>query len=454
MTEQTLTEKILLRKVSEPILPGSDYFRIPIDLVLGHDATIALLIDRFKKTGRHIWDPARCFFAADHFVPPSTPERADILNRYLSFVKEESVPEDLLYRGISHQLLIEDQRCQPGMVICGADSHTVMAGALGCFATGMGSTDIMAILLTGEVILSIPKSIRVRLTGKAPAWLFGKDIALEIIRRIGEGGALDHALEYHDDTDPGISMDSRFTVSNMSVEAGATNGVFVPDQISRRYVEHRDLAQNSTGTSGAERFEAIWLQPDAGAEYVRQIEINVEEVPPLVALPGDLGRIVPISDVEPHPIQQVFVGSCAGGRVEDLAIAARLLRNRRVAPGVRLVVTPASQTVYYECLRNGIFQVLAEAGALITNSSCGACGGIDKGLIGAGEACLSTSNRNFRGRMGSPDGLIYLASPLVAAASAILGKLADPRPLLEEAGINNFHADPWPNRLGAAGGEL
>ncbi|MEW6733909.1 MAG: aconitase/3-isopropylmalate dehydratase large subunit family protein [Acidobacteriota bacterium] len=443
MQKQTLTEKILLRKVAVPILPDSQYFRIPVDLVLGHDATIALLIDRFKKTGQHIWDPSRCFFAADHFVPPSTPERADILNRYLDFVKEQGVPQDLLYRGISHQLMLEDNRCQPGMVICGADSHTVMAGALGCFAAGMGSTDIMALLLTGEVIISIPETIRVELRGKLPSWLFGKDIALEIIRRIGEGGAVDCALEYHDQTESGIPMDSRFTISNMSVEAGATNGVFVPDQALRRYLSQRDAAAN-TGTNRIRYNEAVWLYPDDNANYAQQLHINVEALPPLVALPGGLNKIVSINEVESHPVQQVFIGSCAGGRVEDLAITARLLHKRRVAQGVRLVVTPASQTIYYECLRNGIFQVLAEAGALITNSSCGACGGIDKGLIGAREVCVSTSNRNFRGRMGSPDGLIYLASPLTAAAAAITGRLTDPRPLLADAGIKDFHFNPWP----------
>ncbi|HEY6400810.1 MAG TPA: aconitase/3-isopropylmalate dehydratase large subunit family protein, partial [Blastocatellia bacterium] len=436
MNGQTLTEKILMRKAPGPVLAGSEYYRVPVDLALGHDATIALLIERFRKTGRHIWDPARCFFAADHFVPASTPERADILNRYLSFVKDEAVPQDLLYRGISHQLLIEDRRSQPGMVIAGADSHTVMAGALGCFATGMGSTDMMAVLLTGEAILSVPQSILVRLTGKIPPWLFGKDIALEIIRRIGEGGALQCALEYHDNTEQGISMDSRFTISNMSVEAGATNGIFVPDEALRRYLERRDAPGN--GNTSDARFEAVWMEPDPDAGSAREIHINVEETPPLVALPGDLSRIVPVNEVESDPVQQVFVGSCAGGRVEDLAVVARLLRNRRVAPGVMLVVTPASQTVYYDCLRNGIFQVLTEAGALITNSSCGACGGIDKGLIGAGQACVSTSNRNFRGRMGSPDGLIYLASPLTAAAAAITGRLTDPRPLLADAGLDDI----------------
>jgi 3-isopropylmalate dehydratase large subunit len=436
---QTLTEKILRRRSAEPILPGSQFFRIPVDLALGHDATIALLIERFRAAGRHIWDPSRCFFAADHFVPPSTPERADILNRYLAFMKEEQVPEDLVYRGISHQLMVEDRRCQPGMVICGADSHTVMGGALGCFASGMGSTDVLALLLTGEVILAIPDSIRVDLEGALPEWIFGKDIALEIIRQLGEGGAVDRSLEYHDLTAGGIPIESRFTIANMAVEAGATNGVFVPDDVLRRYLAGRD------GPSGAPPgFEGAWLAPDADATYVGELRIDVGRLPPLLALPGDLGRIVPARDAEPVAVQQVFIGSCAGGRLEDLAVAARLLRGRRVAPGVRLVVTPASQTVFQACLRNGIFETLTDAGALVTNSSCGACGGIDKGLIGAGEVCVSTSNRNFRGRMGSPDGLIYLASPLTAAAAALTGRVGDPLEVLDETHLHDFHAEPWP----------
>lgn len=427
MTPQTLTAKLLRRRAAEPIIPGSEFFRIPVDLVLGHDATIALLIERFQRAGRRIWDPARCFFAADHFTPPSTPERADILHRYLAFMNQEGVPQDLAFRGISHQLLVEDRRCQPGMVICGADSHTVMAGALGAFACGMGSTDILALLLTGEVLLSIPDSIRVDFEGALPEWLSGKDLALEIIRRLGEGGAVDRALEYHDRTRDGLTMDSRFAVANMAVEAGATNGVFVPDDALRRYLAERD------GAAGpAPGFEGAWLVPDDGARYVQQLRIDVASLPPLVALPGDLSRIVPADEVEPRAIQQVFLGSCAGGRVEDLAIAARVLRGRRVAPGVRLVVTPASQAVFRACLRNGIFEALSDAGAMITNASCGACGGIDKGLIGPGEACVSTSNRNFRGRMGSPDGLIYLASALTAAAAALTGTICDPRTVLDD----------------------
>jgi 3-isopropylmalate dehydratase large subunit len=445
VTPQTLTAKILRRNAAVPIVAGSAHYRIPVDLVLGHDATIALLIERFKRAGRRIWDPSRCFFAADHFTPPSTPERADILHRYLAFMKEQSVADDLVYRGISHQLLVEDRRCQPGMVICGADSHTVMAGALGAFACGMGSTDILALLLTGEVILPVPESIRVDFEGALPDWLFGKDLALEIIRLLGEGGAVDRSLEYHDATTAGLPIESRFTIANMAVEAGATNGVFVPDDTLRRY-----LAQRDGGAPPLPGFEGAWLLPDDGAPYVQRLRIDVGALRPLVALPGDLGRIVPAEDADPRAVQQVFIGSCAGGRLEDLAVAARVLRGRRVAPGVRLVVTPASQSVFHACLRNGIFEVLSAAGAMITNSSCGACGGIDKGLIGAGEVCVSTSNRNFRGRMGSNDGLIYLSSALTAAAAAVTGRICDPREVIDDRRLESFHTQPWsgPDRPG------
>ncbi len=443
MNPQTLTEKILRRKAKSPVVPGSEFLRIPVDMVLGHDATIALLIERFKKAGKKIWDPSRCFFAADHFTPPSTHERADILNRYLAFIRSEGVPDDLLYRGISHQLMVEDRRCQPGQVICGADSHTVMAGAVGAFACGMGSTDILSILLTGEVILSIPETIKVEITGKLPSYLFGKDLALEIIRQIGEGGAVDQSLEYHDLTEGGLPMESRLTLANMAVEAGATNGVFVPDDKLRQWISARDKGQGPLPG-----FDAEWLMPDPGARYTRTLHLDVNTLQPLVALPSDMSRIVPAGEAESKSVQQVFIGSCAGGRMEDLAVTARLLRGRKVAPGVRLVVTPASQAVFMECVKNGIFEVLTAAGAMVTNSSCGACGGIDKGLIGAGEVCVSTSNRNFRGRMGSPEGLIYLASPLTAAAAALTGRVVDPRLVTEEILLRDFHEDPWPRAQG------
>lgn len=430
----TLTEKLLLRRVAAPVLPGSKYYRIPVDLLLGHDATIALLIDRLKETNGRIFDPSRCFFAADHFAPPSTPERADILKRYLDFIEEERIPQNLLFRGISHQLLVEDIRCQPGIVVCGADSHTTMAGALSCFATGLGSTDILALMLTGNVFLSIPDSVRVEMKGCLPNWITGKDIALEIIRRIGEGGAVGKSLEYHDHTHPGIPMPGRMTIANMAVEAGATNGVFVPDKILDNYLADRRRANRETVSSQYQTPDwKEWLFPDKQAQYAERLDIDTEALPPLIALPGSPANVVAVNEAEPSRVDQVFIGSCAGGRLEDFDLAARILRGKRLPSRCRLVVTPASDTIYKECLANGIFQTLADAGALITNASCGACGGIDKGLIGGREVCVSTSNRNFRGRMGSPDGLIYLASPLTAAASALCGRLTDPREVMEES---------------------
>jgi len=412
-------------------VPGSAYHRVPVDLVLGHDATISLLIDRFKRTARHVWDPSRCVFAADHFAPPSTPERADILRRYLDFVRAESIPDDLLYRGISHQLLAEDPRSGPGIIVCGADSHTIMAGALGCFATGLGSTDILALLMTGEVFLSVPQSIRVNLRGELPDWLFGKDLALELLSRIGEGGAVGKALEFHDMTENGVDMSGRLTMTNMSVEAGATNGVFVPDRILSDFLASRNGSGPRTIGTSNDCVGHVALAPDQGAHYEGEIELAVDRIPPLAALPGSPADVVALRDIEHTTVDQVFIGSCAGGRTEDIGAAAKLLRARRVAPGVRLVVTPASQRIYNECLKDGSFEDLSQAGAMITNSSCGGCGGIDKGLIGAGEVCVSTSNRNFRGRMGSPDGRIYLTSPLSAAAAALTGRLVDPRELLD-----------------------
>lgn len=426
----TLTQKLLLGKSRGPVVPDSDYHRIPVDLVLGHDATVSLLIDRLKQIGRPVWDPSLCFFAADHFAPPSTPERAGILKSYVEFVREQGISEDLLYRGISHQLLAESPKCRPGMVICGADSHTVMAGALGCFATGMGSTDILTILITGEAYLPVPQSIRVELQGHLPGWLLGKDLALELLGRIGQGGAVGLALEFADKTDNGLRMDGRLTMANMSVEAGATNGVFIPDRILSEYLLLRESRAKEVSADARQGSQHEMVFPDEDASYEAEIVLDVTAISPLVALPGSPADVVPLTAVERTRVDQVFIGSCAGGRREDIQAAARLLRGRQVASGVRLVVTPASQRIYEESLGDGSFQDLARAGAMITNSSCGACGGIDKGLIGDGEVCVSTSNRNFRGRMGSREGQIYLTSALSAAAAALTGRLADPREVL------------------------
>ncbi len=381
--------------------------------MLGHEATIALLIDRLRKTGRGVWDPARCLFAADHFAPPATAERAGILRKYLDFVAAEGIPQRHLYRGISHQLMVEDARCVPGALIAGADSHTTMAGALGAFAAGFGSTDILALLATGTLFVAVPDAIRIDLVGEVPDGICGKDVALLMMRRFGEGGARYRALEFVDRTS-GLSMSDRMAITNMAVDCGAKNGLFVPDATTAAFLEARD------GTSPD-------LEPFAvGDEYSQTMELNVEALEPLVARPGSPADVATASEAGGETVHQVFVGSCCGGRLEDIREAVRVLDGRRVHRGVRMVVTPASQAVYRAAVEEGLVTSLVDAGAMVTASACGACGGIDKGILAAGEVCVSTSNRNFRGRMGSNDARIYLASAATAAAAAVTGRVTDP----------------------------
>ncbi|MBK7973564.1 MAG: 3-isopropylmalate dehydratase large subunit [Deltaproteobacteria bacterium] len=416
----TLVEKILAPRSRGPVVPGSRYHAVEVDLVLAHDATFTLGIERIERLGLPILTPEKLLFAADHFAPPSSPERAAILGRYVTFLGERALPRDQLFRGISHQLAVEDPRVRPGRVVVGADSHTTMVGALGCFATGFGTTDILGVLATGTAFLEIPPSIELILRGVLPTGIEGKDLALAMLAALGEDGALGHALELHDHTGGSIDFDARCAITNQAVEAGATSAAFVPDAVTAGILHLRD--------GGAPPDLDRWA-PDAGANYARSLVIDVASLPPLVARPGSPADVVPVDAVAGEPIHQAFVGSCAGGRLTELEAAASILRGRRVAPGVRLVVTPASEQVWRAASRSGALGTLSEAGALVTNPSCGACGGIDKGLLAAGELCISTSNRNGPGRMGHRDGRIMLASAATVAASALTGRVTDPRTL-------------------------
>lgn len=422
MSVGSVTARLLSRRLGDAVAPGSAYRWLEPDLVLGHEATIALLIDRLRASGRRIAHPERCFFAADHFVPPASAERAAILKRYLEFVEEEGVDGGALFRGISHQILVEDPRCLPGAVIAGADSHTTMAGAVGAFAAGFGSTDILALLATGRVAVRVPDAVRVSITGRLGRGVSGKDVALAMMQRFGEGGAAYRALEF---VDLGLAVDmaDRMTLCNMAVDCGAKNGLFAPDAITRRYLAVRD------GHAPAEA-DLEWLRPGDPSDYVDHVEIALDTLPPLVARPGSTADVVPAADVPAERLHQVFIGSCAGGRLEDLREAAEVLRGRRVRPTLRLVVTPASQKVYLDAVAEGLVADLVAAGAMVTASACGACGGIDKGLLAEGEVCVSTSNRNFRGRMGHEEARIYLASARTAAASALAGRVVDPREVM------------------------
>jgi 3-isopropylmalate/(R)-2-methylmalate dehydratase large subunit len=388
---------------------------VSVDFVLLHDPTCALLLGDLKGLEATVWDRDKILVTVDHFAPPSNVERANIVKDVLSFVEREGIANCKTYEGICHQLLVEGPWVGPGMVVLGADSHTTTAGALGCLATGMGSTDILYTLVTGKTWLKQPEAVRVDLFGKLPPYVMGKDIALELLGVAGEGGFLYKALDFYD-RDETIPMDDRFAICNMVVEGGGKNGLFRPDAITWSYLEKRD----SNGTIFP------WsLQGEA--RYEEAIEIDLSSLRPKLALPHSPARVVDVQGGSGIKIHQVFIGSCTGGRLRDLELAAHILRGKKVAPGVRCLVTPASQKIYQEAIERGYIQALVEAGGVVLNPSCGPCGGIDKGILAAGERCLSTSNRNFQGRMGDPSSLVYLTSPLTAAATAVRGEITDPR---------------------------
>jgi 3-isopropylmalate/(R)-2-methylmalate dehydratase large subunit len=395
-----------------------EYDAVDVDFVLLPDPTFALLLSELKDLGGRIWNKERVFVTVDHFAPPSTIERANIAKAVISFAEVEALPHQSIYQGICHQLLVEGPWLRPGMLVLGADSHTTTAGALGCLATGMGSTDILYTLMTGKTWLKPPDTVRIDLKRKLPPYLMGKDIILDLLGRFGEGGFLYQALEFNDN-DGALPMDDRFAVCNMVVEGGAKNGLFLPDKVTRKYLEYRD---GQTGDWG-ECFDEKPL-------YLNRMEVDISSLHPKVALPHSPARVVDADEIKGESIQQVFIGSCTGGRLRDLEMTARLLRKKKIASGMRLLISPASQKIYREAIEKGYLQTILEAGGVILNPSCGLCGGIDKGILGAGEKCLSTSNRNFQGRMGDPSSSIYLASPATAAASSLTGRIIDPREVM------------------------
>ena len=393
------------------------YLQVSVDFILLHDPLLALLLPELKDLEKEILHKENILVTIDHFSPPSTIERADMVKQVLAFVQEKDLPNCLVYQGICHQLLVEGSWVKPGMLVLGTDSHTTTAGALGCFATGMGSTDILYALMTGKTWLRPPEAVRIDLTGMRPSHIMGKDIILDLLGG-GEGRFLYQALEFYDH-DRRIPMDDRFAICNMVVEAGAKNGLFFPDEVTRAYLRSRD-GQSETHVEITEKKLA----------YDHALAIHLPDLSPKLAMPHSPANVCDVAEADQEEIDQVFIGSCTGGRLQDLAAAATLLKGKRISKGMRLLVTPASQGIYRKAIDMGYIQALLDAGGTILNPSCGLCGGIDKGILAGGETCLSTSNRNFKGRMGDPASRVYLASPLTAAATALRGKITDPRELM------------------------
>ncbi|UCG12975.1 MAG: 3-isopropylmalate dehydratase large subunit [Deltaproteobacteria bacterium] len=416
----TITEKILADHAGLDKVEPGQLIQVNVDFALANDITAPIAIERFHEAGAEkIFDPHRLALVPDHFVPNKDIESAVQCKLLRDFAIEHNLPHffEVGRMGIEHALLPEQGLVLPGDVVVGADSHTCTYGGLGAFATGVGSTDLAAVMITGQTWFRVPASIKFVFQGNLRPWVTGKDLILYTIGQIGVDGARYRTMEFTGPVIAQLTMDQRLTIANMAIEAGAKNGIIVPDECTRAYVDER--AQR------AYRF----YNSDADALYEEVMTFDVGEIEPQVALPPSPANSRPVSSLNEIPIQQVIIGSCTNGRLEDLRLAAQLLAGHRVAPGVRCLIIPATQAIYRRAVDEGLFSVFLEAEAAISTPTCGPCLGGHMGILAPGERAVATTNRNFVGRMGHPESEVYLASPAVAAASAILGRIAGPEDL-------------------------
>ena len=413
-----MSEKILARHAGLPKVSAGQLVTCKLDMVLANDITAPPSIKEFEKIGKPIFDKDKIALVPDHFQPAKDIKSAELAKAVRDFARKHEITNyfEAGRVGIEHVILPELGLVGPGMLTIGADSHTCTYGAVNGFSTGVGATDLAVAMATGEAWFKVPAAIKVVLTGKKPDDITGKDVILTLIGRIGVDGALYKSLEFAGDGVAQLSMTDRLTIANMAIEAGAKNGIFPFDNVTKEYVESR--------VKGS--YEPV--SPDADASYVETVEINLAELTPVVAFPHLPGNTKAIKDLEkPIEIDQVVLGSCTNGRLEDLAIAAKIFRGHKVHERVRCIVIPGSQPIYREAMRLGYIDTFIEAGCVVSTPTCGPCLGGYMGIMAAGERCVSTTNRNFRGRMGHVDSEVYLAGPQVAAASAILGRIAAPK---------------------------
>jgi len=412
----TITEKILARGAGlTRVMPGQ-LIKCKLDLVLGNDITAPPAITEFNKIGSPVFDKDKIALVPDHFTPNKDIKSAEMAKTLREFAKQHQISNyfEVGRMGIEHVLLPETGLVAPGEIIIGADSHTCTYGALGAFATGVGHTDMGAAMASGETWFKVPASIKINLTGALPKWVSGKDVILTLIGIIGVDGARYQSLEFAGPGIASLNMADRFTIANMAVEAGAKNGIFPVDEAAIAYLESRVTRPYQTQVA------------DADAEYIRTVDIDLSALEPVVALPHLPENVKPVTQVGKIAIDQVVIGSCTNGRIEDLAQAAEVFRHGNVHPDVRAIIIPGSQEVYLEAMTRGYIELFVKAGAVVSTPTCGPCLGGYMGILAAGERAVSTTNRNFRGRMGHVDSEVYLASPAVAAASALLGRIAVP----------------------------
>lgn len=413
----TMTEKILAKHAGIDVVKPGQLINCKLDIVLANDVTAPPAIKEFEKIGKPVFDNTKIALVPDHFTPNKDIKSAGLAKIVRDFAHKHNIVNyfEIGRVGIEHVILPEKGIVAPGMVTIGADSHTCTYGALGGFSTGVGSTDLGVALATGEAWFKVPETIKVNITGKKPKYICGKDVMLTLIGMIGVDGALYKALEFAGEGVKELNITDRLTIANMAIEAGAKNGIFPVDDETLNYIKDRV-------TKPYEIVEA-----DSDATYCQTVEINLSELKPVVAFPHLPENTRSVESIkEPITIDQVVIGSCTNGRLEDLAIAASILKGHKVHPNVRCIIIPGSQQVYLDAIHNGYVDTFIEAGAAVSTPTCGPCLGAHMGIMTAGERCVSTTNRNFRGRMGHVDSEVYLASPYVAATSAILGKIATP----------------------------
>jgi len=416
---KTISEKIISEHVGREVNTG-EFVVAKVDVVMAQDGTGPLSIQELKKMGmERVFDKENSILFIDHASPSSRKELSNSQKLLREFSKKTGAFLSDVGEGVCHQRLVEDW-VSPGNLVVGADSHTCTSGALGAFATGMGSTDIALAFALGKVWLKVPETHRFVINGKLPEGVYSKDIILDIIGKIGADGATYKAMEFEGDTIEDLSMSSRFTITNMAIEAGGKTGLIKTDEITKRYLRSRDRG---------DKFREI--SSDPGAKFEKTTEIQANELEPKVAFPHTVDNVKGISEIEDIKMDQVFIGTCTNGRLEDLRIAASILKGNTRHSDTRLIVIPSSKEVFLEALQEGLIETFIEAGASVESPGCGPCVGIHKGVLADGERVLSTQNRNFLGRMGNPKGFIYLGSPAVAAATAIEGKIADPRRYLK-----------------------
>lgn len=410
----TLIEKIIMKNTGEQDVRPGQIKTVTADRVMIHDIFIPFVVEKFREMGfKKVWDQDRVVLIYDHLVPTSAVEDVRHFQIGDAFVKEQGLTHFHRADGICHQLMPELGYAGPGNIVFGTDSHTTTYGAVGCFSSGIGYTEMAAVIGTGEMWIRVPETIRIVVNGKLPAGVYSKDVILRVIGDLRADGATYKALEFTGTTFDDMSVASRMTMSNMGIEAGAKAALFAPDE-------------KTCGYSGVKWEDVSWLQADADAVYCKTLEYRAEDFVPVVACPSKVDHIEPVENWAGTKLDQVFIGSCTNGRLEDLAAAAKILKGKQIAPYLKLIVTPASRSIYREADRAGYLKILAEAGAMITHPGCGLCCGRACGILTDGERVLATNNRNFLGRMGTSKVEIFLGSPATAAASALTGVITKP----------------------------